>query len=91
MIASHVDFLSITVIDSRITSHQFISCIIQWSCLLYFGVIVSALLEIVVRLKTLVTDMLRYYKVKHSVWKDKEASPVVLSGRQGFFMHIALH
>lgn len=80
------------MIDSRITLHTSLFHVLSSGVAYnYVGVIVSALLEIVVRLKTLVTDMLRYCKVKHSVWKDKKASPVVLSERQGFFMRIPLH
>lgn len=33
VIASQVDFLSITDWQQNYSSHQFISCIIQWSCL----------------------------------------------------------
>lgn len=75
MIASQVDFLSITEIDSRITLHARLFHVLSNGVAYnYVGVTVSALLEIAVRLKTLVTEMLRYCKVKHfgSVWKCLE-------------------
>lgn len=86
MIASQVYFLSVTVIDSRITLHISLFHVLSNGVAYnYVGVIFIALLEIAVRLKTLVRDVLRYCKVKHSVWKDKEASSMVLSGR---FLHV---
>lgn len=86
MIASQVCFLSVTVIDSRITLHTSLFNVLSNGVAYnYIGVIVSALLEIAVRLKTLVTDMLRYCNVKNCVWKDKDASSVLLSER---FLHV---
>lgn len=77
--------------DSRITLHTSLFHVLSNGVAYnYVGIIVSALLEVTVGLKILVTEMLRYCKVKHSVWKDKEASPVVLSGRQSLFMCIPL-
>lgn len=52
--------------DSRITPHAGLFHVLSNGVAYnYVGVVVSALLEITVGLKTLVTEMLRYCKVKH--------------------------